>query len=555
MAPNLSKEAIIKVAQFLSGLTSHQETWVEIGRILLSAINADLVAFGETSDDGEMCLSYIALNENNTKPGCKYSAEDTGQSLYEEGELCSEIKNAISETLESGFLTTKNISAQVPLSIAFLPLSRGSRITMVMVIGYAMDQLLDKSLLNDLLAVAGLVEATVTRLATDKELKHYQKHLKDLVAERTNELNTTNKKLQEEIKQRIDAEKALQLNMDNLDRILESMEDYIYIVNNNYEVEYMNSAFKKAFQSDVKNSCKCFEVFNDKSEICSWCNMEQVLAGRSNRREWQSKRYANTYDVIETPLLNRDGSFSMLAIFRDITDRKNIERSLKRQASERAAVDAFTNSVSHDLQAPLRRIEGFSEALLEECPDELSDRARDYLERITRQIASMKVRTDALLKLSRVVSHGINNEAVNLSILARSYLEKLYHAEPDRLVETVIAPEMQARGDVKLLSVVLENLLHNAWKFTAEKERPCIECGSFLEDGRAVYFVKDNGVGFDQKYAGEIFDPFKKLHSETDYPGIGIGLNLVHRIISRHGGDIWAEGEVGKGACFYFTLP
>lgn len=239
----------------------------------------------------------------------------------------------------------------------------------------------------------------------------------------------------------------------------------------------------------------------------------------------------------------------------DIAERKQAEEALKLQASERAAFDAFTNSVSHDLQAPLRRVEGFSEALLEECPDELSDLARDYLQRITQQISAMKERTDALLKLSRVVNHVITCEEVNLSAFARAYLEKLRYTEPYRLVETVIEPDMQARGDANLLNIVLENLLHNTWKYSAENKKGRIECGSIIKDGYTVYFVKDNGVGFDQQRADEIFDPFRKLHSETEYQGIGIGLNLVYRIITRHGGKIWAEGEAGKGASFYFTLP
>jgi len=238
-----------------------------------------------------------------------------------------------------------------------------------------------------------------------------------------------------------------------------------------------------------------------------------------------------------------------------LSERKKAEEALQLQASERAAVDAFTNSVSHDLQAPLRRIEGFSEALLEECPDELSELARDYLQRITRQIGSMKERTDALLKLSRIVSHDITREEVNLSALARAYLKRRCTVEPERQIETAIAPDLVASGDAHLLSIVIENLLHNAWKYTAETEKARIECGSILKDGLTIYFVKDNGAGFDQQRADEIFDPFKKLHSETEYPGIGIGLNLVYRIITRHGGKIWAEGEPGKGACFYFTLP
>lgn len=245
----------------------------------------------------------------------------------------------------------------------------------------------------------------------------------------------------------------------------------------------------------------------------------------------------------------------MLGITRDITDRKKTEEALRLQSNERAAVDAFTNSVSHDLQAPLRRIEGFSEALLEECAEQVSDQARDYLKRIKRQVESMKVRTDALLKLSRVVSCEIAIEEVDLSALARSHLDKQRQYEPDRLVEAVVVPGLVAKGDLDLLSIVMENIIENAWKFTSGVENARIEFGSVERDGKIVYCMKDNGVGFDQQRADKLFVPFQKLHSEEYYPGIGIGLNIVYRIISRLGGEIWAEGEPGKGACIYFTLP
>ncbi len=261
-------------------------------------------------------------------------------------------------------------------------------------------------------------------------------------------------------------------------------------------------------------------------------------------------------EVKVNSLRNQQGLLTgILGITRDITERKKAEDALRLQANERAAVDSFTYSVSNDLQAPLRRIEGFCEALLEEYPEQLSDQARDYLERITRQIGSMKDLTDALLKLSRVVSHSIKNEEVNLSALTRSHLEKLRYAEPTRQVETVVAPDMMAMGDGDLLSVILENLLENAWKYTTGVEKAHIECGSTKQDGQTIYFVRDNGVGFDQQHSAKLFGPFQKLHNENEYPGIGIGLNIIYRIITRHGGEVWAEGEVGKGATFYFTLP
>ncbi len=239
----------------------------------------------------------------------------------------------------------------------------------------------------------------------------------------------------------------------------------------------------------------------------------------------------------------------------DITDRKKTEEALKHQARERAAVDTFTYSVSNDLQAPLRRIEGFSEALQEECPGQLNDQARDYLNRITTQIGSMKKLTDALLQLSRVVSRKIDREEVDLSALIRSNLEKLQYQKTERQLELVVAPDLIVEGDAELLNLMLANLLDNAWKFTSGVKEARIEFSSTEKDGRTVYYLKDNGVGFDMNHAEKLFVPFHKLHSDNNYPGIGIGLNLVYRIISRHGGEIWAEGEPGKGACFCFTLP
>lgn len=268
------------------------------------------------------------------------------------------------------------------------------------------------------------------------------------------------------------------------------------------------------------------------------------------------RRDGTTFPVrININHLAFEGQEMEVAEAEDITESKQAEEALKLQASERAAVDTFTYSVSNDLQAPLRRIEGFSNALLEECPEQLNDQARNYLNRIVKQIDSMKKINLALLKLSRVVSHEINKEAIDLSTLFRSYLKKLQLQEPERQVETVVAPQLTVEGDAELLKILLDNLLDNAWKFTSGVEDALIELGSTEQDGQTVYYLKDNGVGFDMNHADKLFVPFQKLHSDHDYPGIGVGLNLVYRIISRHGGEIWAESEPGKGACFCFTLP
>jgi PAS domain S-box-containing protein len=360
------------------------------------------------------------------------------------------------------------------------------------------------------------------------------------------------------------AEEALRVSEEKLSSILNNMTDAVWSITwpdyrHIYHSPSLGKLYGRSAHEFYDNPTLFKEVTHPEDQHLTEKAIEQLLEEGQATREcrvvktdgsiiWINDRSKLIYDENHQPV-RVDG------VTQNITERKQTEEALKRQARERAAVDAFTNSVSHDLQAPLRRIEGFSEALLEECPSELSELARDYLQRITQQIGSMKERTDALLKLSTVVNQVIAHEEVNLSVLARAFLKKLYYTEPERQIETLIATDLVTRGDAHLLYIVLENLLDNAWKYTAGTEKARIEFDSMQKDGLTVFFVKDNGAGFDQQRAVEIFNPFKKLHSETEYPGIGIGLNLVYRIITRHGGEIWADGESGKGACFFFTLP
>lgn len=240
---------------------------------------------------------------------------------------------------------------------------------------------------------------------------------------------------------------------------------------------------------------------------------------------------------------------------RDITKRKTFEEALIRESRERAAVDAFTYSVSHDLQAPLRRIEGFSEALLEECAEQLGERANDYLKRIIKQVKSMKYLTDALISLSKVVSKDISYEEVDLSGLVKGHLKRYALNEPKRKVKQLVAQGQKTRADIELINIALGKLLENAWKFTSGVDEAQIEFGSREQNGLVVYYIRDNGAGFDMHHADKIFMPFQRLHSDDKFPGTGIGLNIAYRIISRHGGDIWAISKPGEGAAFFFTLP
>ena len=218
-------------------------------------------------------------------------------------------------------------------------------------------------------------------------------------------------------------------------------------------------------------------------------------------------------------------------------------------------LEAFSYSVSHDLRAPLRSIDGFSQALLEDCLDQLDANGQDYLRRIRAATQRMGQLIDDLLTLSRVTRSDMQRESVNLSRIASRICTDLQQAAPERQAEFEIQPGLVAQGDARLLQVLLDNLLNNAWKFTSRQLQARIEFGAIAqENGIPAYFVRDDGVGFDMTYVDKLFRPFQRLHGMNEFTGNGIGLATVQRIVHRHGGRVWAEGSLARGAIFYFTL-
>ncbi len=218
-------------------------------------------------------------------------------------------------------------------------------------------------------------------------------------------------------------------------------------------------------------------------------------------------------------------------------------------------LESFSYSVSHDLRAPLRGIDGFSQLLLMECADKLDDKGKNFLRLVLGNVERMKQLIEDILKLSRVSRVKLQMQKVNLSELAREIAEDLARREPARKLALSIAPEVVVTGDAGFLRIALENLLGNAWKFTARRPQASIEFGVAQQKGQPAYFVRDNGAGFDMKDVSRLFGAFQRLHSATEFPGTGVGLATVERIIRRHGGRVWAEGAVNQGATFYFTLP
>jgi light-regulated signal transduction histidine kinase (bacteriophytochrome) len=253
----------------------------------------------------------------------------------------------------------------------------------------------------------------------------------------------------------------------------------------------------------------------------------------------------------------------------DITDRKHAEEEIRRlnagleqRVRDRTAqleaanqeLEAFAYSVSHDLRAPLRGVDGWSLALLEDYHDRLDERGRQYLDRVRSEAQRMGLLIDDLLQLSRLNRAEIKVADVDLSRVCEVIAHRLREASPGRAIDFDIAPGLKTSGDIRLLEVAMTNLLANAVKFTGRRARAHIEVGQARHNGQPVFYVRDNGAGFDMSYASKLFGPFQRLHKTSDFPGTGIGLATVQRVIRRHGGRVWAEAAPDCGATFYFVL-
>jgi PAS domain S-box-containing protein len=389
---------------------------------------------------------------------------------------------------------------------------------------------------------------------------------------------------EERIAERESSEKATRLAYGELHQIFETSADGMRVIDRDFNVLRVNKtlALMSGRSKEEATGKKCYIAFPGPQCHTPKCPLTLILGGEETvTREVEKERLDGTRIsciVTATPLRGTDGELiGIVEDFRDITQRKRVEEEIRRlneELEERvtrrtAQLEAankelrdFAYSVSHDLRAPLRSIVGFSRALVEDYGDKLGAEGRDYLQRVSAGGQHMGQLIDGILRLSRVTRDKIYREMVDLSALAKTIVPELQRLKPQRQVEFDIAPGLVANCDGRMLQVVLENLLGNAWKFTSKRTDARIKFGVLdpsnddiaRQAGKAVYFVRDNGVGFDMAYGEKLFGAFQRLHSPTEFPGSGIGLATMERIINRHGGSVWAEGAVGKGATFYFTL-
>lgn len=422
------------------------------------------------------------------------------------------------------------------------------------------------------------------RRRAEEVIQKAQFELEEKVAERTAELRAANELLQREIGERKQIEKALKQANVLTAAVLDSMGDGVVVANADGEFLLFNPAAEAILGVGFTHGDPCHWSekygFYLPDQITPYPVAEMPLVkamhGESSDEVEMFVRNPQRpqgvwLSITARPLVDKTGAIlGAVTVFSDVTARKRaeqeirsfnaeleqrvVDRTLKLETANKE-LEAFGYSVSHDLRAPLRSIEGFSRLLQEDYACKLDEEGRVSLEKIRGCARRMTQLIDDMMQLSRVTLTELRRGAVDLSVLASLVGDDLRKGDPLRSVELTIAPNLIVQADEDLMRIVLENLLGNAWKFTGRQLTSKIEFGRMTHDGVQAYFVRDNGAGFDARFIHKLFQAFQRLHTTSEFPGTGIGLATVQRVIQRHGGRVWAEGQNGRGAAFFFTLP
>lgn len=551
--PQPENYPIIKLAQYISALTINQDPWKETSKAIKLFFNADIVTYSRYNQYGRIELNELIYHKD-CNIDLLYNSRDT--------EL-QNIKSRIYETMESSFLSTFLISPPNSISMAFIPIISANRTIAVLIVGYLIPGPFPKELLNAYLGIGGLISNIISRIRSEKEIIEHRAKLGEMVEKRTAELTSMNLELKREISQRSMAEKAMKQEKENLIRILDAFEDCIYIVDKYYNIYYTNPSFKIIFPKHQGK--KCYELLSDTELPCSWCRMEDVLSGKTIRREWYCENNQNTYDIIETEVKTTDGTPKILVALRDITHRLETEKELikAKESAESAniAKSQFLANMSHEIRTPMNGIMGFLQLLKDTSLDE---QQTEYIQYIDSSAESLLKIINDILDLSKIEAKKIilENILFDLHSLVRS---TVFSFLPDVQKKSIAlkyhiddAVPKLVRGDPTRLKQIISNLVSNAVKFTSEGSiRVLVKQSAQDSNYSHISFeIIDTGIGMTEKNIEKLFQPFIQADSSTTrrYGGTGLGLSIVYSLISLMGGTIKVNSKSGQGSSFIVYL-